>query len=700
VSPSAAAVFIAFLVMSLFGYSQENAANSELQSIIVNPDGQSLAPQRNSTTDKVDVLKKDRIDKSAATTLNDAVDRMAGIDSQDYCVNCGAKRISINGLRGDHTSVLVDGIPLYSAVSSVYGFDAIAMQSVEEIEVRRGAGSALMNPEAIGGSINILTIIPKETKSRASLLLGDHHTRTLELSHDHVFENYKLSVGVEKNQQEHWDTDNNGFAESPFKERTSAYLKQIFNISETKQWDTRLSYTDMEIIGGNTTRLKLKSPIPIQASDTDFEGGDVRQRYIGDAEKISEYVRVKRAEATSKLTTIINDNNFIEWNLAAAVYDQKSFYMHGFDYSTVNTTTYTDIRWNHALTDNQMLLLGTSYRHEYLRSKSLVMYDTNGVPKDDFDYRAYSLFAQHDWVLPLGLELSTALRFEKLQNKWRELGKIDRDVASPRVLMKWQHNDHLSQQFAYGQGYRMPLTSIESAHGAYDGFVMDIDELEKSQSFLYSISYNTPTYYITPSLHYTKLENMSYPLEPDVPHSGPLRFVNDAETHEINVYDLLTGVRPVTSWLLELGYESFQYPNSYKIKLPTAAIEQRVSLRSEFEKNNYLFVVNGSWIGARDLSQYYQYSDQYNVSDGLLGVSDPKWQKAPEYWQWDASLSKKLKDVELTLGVQNIFDYTQTGEGDSPAMWHSHGSHTHLDNRHVWGPNRGREIYFKITSQF
>lgn len=692
--------FLALLLAASVVYSQTHLENTQLPDIIVNSEGKSLAPQRNSTVEKVDVLKKDRIDQSSSVTLNDAVDRMQGIDSQDYCVNCGAKRISINGLRGDHTSVLIDGIPLFSAVSSVYGFDAIAMQSVEEIEVRRGTGSALLNPEAIGGSINILTINPKETKSRASFLLGDHNTRTLELSHDHVFDSYKLSFGVERSQQEFWDVDKNGFAESPFKERTSAYLKQILTLSEESQWETRLGFSDMEIIGGNTSHLKLNKAISVQSSDTDFDGGDVRKNYVGNLEKISEYVRVKRSEATSKLTTILDNNNSIEWNLAGAVYDQESYYMHGFDYSTVDTTIYTDFRWNHSLTDSQILQLGSSYRYEYLRSSSQVMYETNGVAKDNFDYRAYSVFAQHDWVLPFGLDISSALRLENLQSDWSELGKINRDVVSPRILFKWQHTDHLSQQLAYGQGYRMPLTSIESAHGAYDGFIVDIKELEKSHSVLYSVSYNTPHYYITPSVHFTQLENMSYPLEPDVSHSGPLRFVNDSKIHDLYVYDVLLGLRPVDNWLLETGYESFQYPSEYKLKLPTAAVEKRISLRSEYESQQYTFIINGSWIGARDLSQFYEYADHYNVSDGLLGVSDQKRLRAPDYWQWDASLSKKINTYEVTLGVQNIFDFTQTGENDSPAMWHLHGSHTHLDNRHVWGPNRGREIYFKLTAQF
>ncbi|NJM10296.1 MAG: Plug domain-containing protein [Bdellovibrionaceae bacterium] len=144
------ALFITlFLILHPFAVGAAEEV-SELPAVVVTPDGKELNNRRSYTTDKVEVLKKDRIEKSTATSLNEAMDRMPGVDSHDYCVNCGAKRISINGLRGDHTSVLVDGIPLYSAVTSVYGYDAIPMQSIHEIEVKRGTGGALINPEAIG----------------------------------------------------------------------------------------------------------------------------------------------------------------------------------------------------------------------------------------------------------------------------------------------------------------------------------------------------------------------------------------------------------------------------------------------------------------------------------------------------------------------------------------------------------------------
>ena len=680
--------------------SADDLVVSEIPAVVIQPDEKPLGQSRVHTTDRVDVLTRDRIEMSSFTTLNEAVDKLPGVDSQDFCVNCGAKRITINGLRGDHTSVLVDGIPLYSAVTSVYGFDAIPMQSVQEIEVKRGTGGALINPEAIGGTLNIVTLDPLQTGSRASVLFGDRGTKTFELLHNHVAENYRVSLGGETGSQEAWDVDRNGLAESPFRNRYSVFLKQILTLSPDLQWVSRLSFADLEIVGGNTSRYRLTAPITTTASDMDFDGGDVRRPYRGDIRAISEYVGVQRSEATSKLTSRFDDANTLEWNLAGALYKQQSFYMHAFDYETSDTTLYSDARWSHQISDQQLMTLGVSYRNEVLRSSSRVLFDRKKIPKDDFDYSAYSLFGQYDLFFSNGIEFSAAVRLEKLENKWLELNSLNRDVASPRLLAKWQHTEHFSQQAAYGYGYRMPLTSIESAHGAYDGFVVNITELERSHSLVYSVSYNTPSSYLTPSVHYTNLSNMAYPLDSSTAHSGPLRFVSDTQSHEIVVYDVLVGHRPTANWLLEMSYESFNYSDAYKAKLPVAAIEQRINIRSEFEGGGMTFLVSGSWIGARTIGKYFRYQDHYNISDGLLGVSDQKWQNAPSFWQWDASIRKKIDNVEVTFGVQNLLDFTQTGAGDSPAMWHLHGDHTHLDNRHVWGPNRGREYFLKVVSNF
>ena len=106
---------------------------------------------------KTETLDGDSLQRFGAQTLADAISQARGVDTQLFCANCGAKRITINGLRGEHTTVLIDGFPLHSTVSSFYGLDAVPIIGIERIEVNRGSGSSLIVPESIGGSINLIT---------------------------------------------------------------------------------------------------------------------------------------------------------------------------------------------------------------------------------------------------------------------------------------------------------------------------------------------------------------------------------------------------------------------------------------------------------------------------------------------------------------------------------------------------------------
>jgi outer membrane receptor protein involved in Fe transport len=151
---------------------------------------------------------------------------------------------------------------------------------------------------------------------------------------------------------------------------------------------------------------------------------------------------------------------------------------------------------------------------------------------------------------------------------------------------------------------------------------------------------------------------------------------------------------------LETGIERFQYQEDYKRKLPTAAIEERVTLRAEYEKDSTTAILTGVWVGARNIGSYANYNEHYNIDQGVFGVQDIKRQRSPSFWVWNASVRQKIRHVDVTIGIDNIFNYTQARRGDSPAMWHLHGNHTHFDNLHVWGPNRGREVYLRLSTLF
>ena len=59
--------------------------------------------------------------------------------------------------------VLIDGLPIVSGLSSVYGFSGIPQFLVERVEIVKGPVSTLYGSEAIGGVINLITKLPENT---------------------------------------------------------------------------------------------------------------------------------------------------------------------------------------------------------------------------------------------------------------------------------------------------------------------------------------------------------------------------------------------------------------------------------------------------------------------------------------------------------------------------------------------------------
>ena len=136
------------------------------------PDTIVIIGKKETTQSKVDrasVVKKEIISKSEinhknASSLAKAVDLEPGVQTTLTCANCGSQRITLNGMRGENTTILIDGIPAFSSVSSFYGMEAIPMVSVSRLEIMRGAGASLTAPESIGGAINIITPATNEKK--------------------------------------------------------------------------------------------------------------------------------------------------------------------------------------------------------------------------------------------------------------------------------------------------------------------------------------------------------------------------------------------------------------------------------------------------------------------------------------------------------------------------------------------------------
>ncbi len=108
---------------------------------------------------KVTVISSEDIQRSGATTVQEAVAQTTGIMLFNQVGNSFEQTIDFRGFNGNPvpaTSVFVDGVRVNDPEFGFVNFDLIPLETIERIEIIPGA-SAIYGKNALGGVINILS---------------------------------------------------------------------------------------------------------------------------------------------------------------------------------------------------------------------------------------------------------------------------------------------------------------------------------------------------------------------------------------------------------------------------------------------------------------------------------------------------------------------------------------------------------------
>jgi len=658
--------------------------------------------QRDSNS-QTESLSGETLRQYGAHSLADAISQASGVNTQTFCANCGAKRITIDGLRGEHTTILIDGFPMHSTISAFYGVDAIPVVGLSGVEVKRGAGQALLAPEAIGGVLNLLTVNPKEKKLKVFSEYGSHGSQQASV----LASSEKLVLTAQQGKLESWDIDNNGIGESPFRKTQSYSLKLNENLGDNRL-SLRHSDANLLIIGGNTEQFRPTSFTRIQAQPTDFLDRDVTKKYLGDLGRITDVIELHRKETALSLQRELSKDSELELKLSQVSQNQNANYSHGYDYRNNDRIHFAELAYQKSLGDHVLTAVLES-RSQRMQSKSDALYIERLEPltPDSLRFQSQALGLRDAWIINDHWSIDSAIRVDRLHIDWTDLNfQLDETIAAPRINIKYLWDDHISSQLSYGVGYRPPLTLFESEHGSnHDGFLVRIDRLERAQSWVYSLSANYPDWFLSGTAHHTLLENMAYAFD-RVPKGLPIVFQNSDQLYGITTFDVFTGGRLWEQLNLQAGYEHFFYPGDYASKLPSAAIEQRLLLDLDWTAARWDVGLQLVWIGARDLGRY-GYGQHYKVYDldvasaNFGEVSEQKNQNAPAFWFGNARARLKItENYSVSLRANNLFNFTQTAYGDSPTTWHYHLNHAHFDNFHTWGPLMGREYFWGVEGSW
>ena len=194
--------------------------------------------------------------KNPTSSLFDVVQLINGVQPQLNCNVCNTGDIHINGMEGPYTMILIDGMPIVSSLSTVYGLSGIPNSLVERIEVVKGPASSLYGTEAMGGIINVIT---KSPKSAPKLSIDAFTTSWLETNLDG---GYKYNLGEKVNSLFGFnyfkygnkkDKNNDGFTDATLQDRVTLFNKFDFERQENRTASVALRYLYEDRWGGETS---------------------------------------------------------------------------------------------------------------------------------------------------------------------------------------------------------------------------------------------------------------------------------------------------------------------------------------------------------------------------------------------------------------------------------------------------------------
>ncbi|WP_077810323.1 TonB-dependent receptor [Polaribacter sp. BM10] len=597
--------------------------NNDLDEIVVSG---TLRPVTKSNSPvPVEVYSKTFFKKNPTPSIFESLQNVNGVRPQLNCNVCNTGDIHINGLEGPYTFVLIDGMPIVSGLSTVYGLTGIPQALIERVEVVKGPASTLYGSEAVGGIINIIT---KKT-SNAPVISADALGSSWGEINTDIGVKYNISkkttglLGVNYfNYQNRIDNNNDGFTDLTLQNRISVFNK--INIErESKKLFTiagRFVYEDRW--GGELDWEK------------EFRGTDV---------KYGESIYTNRWETfgTYQLPT----SEDISFQFSANGHYQNSFY--GTDsYNAEQLIGFGQFIYNKKIAKKHDLLFGLAYRYTYYEDNTFATLETDGVTNKPSVTHLPGAFVQDEITLNSQNKLLLGARWD--------YNSLHGNIVSPRVNYKWNSKDNSNIfRVSIGNGFRVANVFTED-HAALTGArEVEFDgELNPETSWNANVNFvkkiNTDNSFITldASAFYTYFDNR---ILPDYETDPNKIIYANLEGHSVS-----KGISLNTDFTFTNGLTINAGATLMDVSITENNIKKRQLLTESFSgvwsvsyrfNNNYTLDYTGNVYGPMRLP--------------LLGENDTRDANSPWFSIQNIQLTKKFSsNWETYGGIKNLLNFT------------------------------------------
>lgn len=158
--------------------------------------------QKQPMTGKViTIISNEQLKANAGKTIAEILNEQASLYLPGANSNAGSvPTVFMRGASSGRTLILIDGAPVGdpSMINNEFDLNLIPLQSIERIEILKGAQSTLYGSDAIGGVINIITKKNKNRQLAIGLSAGNYGTKNWNIQHQMPLLNGHIAGGFEQ----------------------------------------------------------------------------------------------------------------------------------------------------------------------------------------------------------------------------------------------------------------------------------------------------------------------------------------------------------------------------------------------------------------------------------------------------------------------------------------------------------------------
>lgn len=573
----------------------------------------------------VEVYNKSFFKANPTPSVFESLQNVNGVRPQLNCNVCNTGDIHINGLEGPYTMVLIDGMPIVSGLSTVYGLTGIPQSLIERVEVVKGPASTLYGSEAVGGMINIIT---KQTNSAPRAAVDIFASGWGEVNTDlglkyNVGKKVSALVGVNYfNYQNPIDNNGDGFTDLTLQNRISVFNKLNIKRKDNRVFTIAGRYVYEDRWGGQMDWTKAD------------RGGD---------EVYGESIYTSRWETFGVYQLPMEEN--VNFQFSANGHSQNSVYGNTI-YNADQYIGFGQLTWNKKVNRHDMLL-GAAYRYTFYDDDTPATFNTNTETNQASVTHLPGAFFQDEFSINEFNKLLVGLRYD--------YNTLHGSILTPRVNYKWRANKKNTLRLSAGNGYRVANVFTED-HAALTGArtVEFQGELSPETSWNANVNYVKKIYTkknaiigLDATAFYTYFTNRilpDYETDPNKIIYGNLQGSSVSRGASLNLDVALQNGLKVMAGATLMDVSVNENEERYR-QLLTESVQGVWSIGYTFNRVNLSVDYTGNLYGPMRLP--------------LLGPLDDRAEYSPWWSIQNIQLTKTFGKVwELYGGVKNLLNFT------------------------------------------